>query len=88
MSDIFRCNSKNEFMETVIKDAVKAEEVTQRTHKGQGKCLSGGVVTLHMLKDSNQIFWLYLRFAQNLARKYRKTTYTSESAMFQVHKLR
>lgn len=50
MSDIFRCNSKNEFMETVIKDAVKAEEVTQRTHKGQGKCLSGGVVALLMLK--------------------------------------
>ncbi|XP_067937845.1 dedicator of cytokinesis protein 1-like [Watersipora subatra] len=33
---IVPCQGKNDFMETVIKEAVKAEEITQRIHKGQG----------------------------------------------------
>ena len=31
----YRCNNKDS-LESVIKDAVKAEEVDQRVHKGQG----------------------------------------------------
>lgn len=49
-----RCN-RNDYLETVIKEAVKAEEVTQRIHKGQGKCLLGSLfcekISLEKLKS-------------------------------------
>jgi len=35
-SCFLRC-SRNDSLESVIKEAVKVEEVTQRTHKGQGR---------------------------------------------------